>query len=126
MTPPPSVLIVGESLAGTTTARELRALGHRGRATIIGAEEHGAYSRPPLSKAVLRDPAADDTLSHHLDGLDVDIVRSAAVGVDTDRRVVTTADGRQFDYGAPGRRHSCRLPQARRTRPARRTPTAHP
>ncbi|MDW6064336.1 FAD-dependent oxidoreductase [Streptomyces sp. FXJ1.4098] len=87
-------------VARRTTARELRIIGHCGKVTVIGAEENGAYSRPPLSKAVLRDPVADDTLSHHLDGLDVDIVRSAAVGVDTDRCVVTTADGRQFDYGA--------------------------
>ncbi|MCW8382502.1 NAD(P)/FAD-dependent oxidoreductase [Streptomyces justiciae] len=55
MTAPRSVLIVGESLAGTTAARHLRTLGHTGPVTIIGAEEEGAYSRPPLSKAVLKD-----------------------------------------------------------------------
>ncbi|WP_416070133.1 FAD-dependent oxidoreductase [Streptomyces scabiei] len=59
MTAPRSVLIVGESLAGTTVARHLRTLGHAGPVTLIGAEEQGAYSRPPLSNVVLKDPAAD-------------------------------------------------------------------
>ncbi|WP_406430541.1 FAD-dependent oxidoreductase [Streptomyces sp. NBC_00631] len=95
-----SVLIVGESLAGTTAARELRSLGHTGPLTIIGAERHGAYSRPPLSKAVLKDPSADDVLAQGLDGLDVDIVRSAAIAADTSRRTVTTTDGREFRYDA--------------------------
>ncbi|MER5835556.1 NAD(P)/FAD-dependent oxidoreductase [Streptomyces sp. NPDC002130] len=100
MTAPRSVLIVGESLAGTTAARHLRTLGHTGPLTIIGAEEHGAYSRPPLSKAVLKDPAADQTLGLALDGIAVDVIRSAAVAADTRRRTVTTADGRQVGYDA--------------------------
>ena len=94
MTAPSSVLIVGESVAGTTAARELRALGHRGRVTILGAEAHGAYSRPPLSKAVLRDAGADATLgSHDLEGLDLEVIRSPATGVDLDERRVTTTEG---------------------------------
>ena len=100
MTAPRSVLIVGESLAGTTAARHLRTLGHTGPVTIIGAEEHGGYSRPPLSKAVLKDPAADHDLGLTLDGLDIGIIRSAAVAADTRRRTVTTADGRRIGYDA--------------------------
>ncbi|MPY55994.1 NAD(P)/FAD-dependent oxidoreductase [Streptomyces spongiae] len=100
MTSARSVLIVGESLAGTTAARELRALGHSGRVTIIGAETHGAYSRPSLSKTVLKDPATDDTIRQDLDGLDVRVVRSAATAAHTDRRTVTTDDGREFGYDA--------------------------
>ncbi|WP_217185644.1 FAD-dependent oxidoreductase [Streptomyces sp. AC495_CC817] len=100
MTTPRSVLIVGESLAGTTAARHLRTLGHTGPLAIIGDEEHGAYSRPPLSKVVLKDPAADQTLGLVLDGIDVDVIRSAAVEADTRRRTVTTADGRQVGYDA--------------------------
>lgn len=100
MTARRSVLVVGESLAGITAARHLRALGHTGPLTIIGAEEHGAYSRPPLSKAVLQDPAADHTLGLALDGLDAEIIRSPAVTVDTRRRTVTTAGDRQVGYDA--------------------------
>lgn len=94
------MLIVGESLAGTTAARHLRTLGHTGPLTIIGAEEHGAYSRPPLSKVALKDPAADQTLGLALDGLDADVIRSPAVTADTRHRTVTTADGRQVGYDA--------------------------
>ncbi len=100
MTARRSVLVVGESLAGTTAARHLRTLGHTGSLTIIGAEEHGAYSRPPLSKAVLKDPAADHTLGLALDGLDAEVIRSPAVTADTRRRTVTTADGRRIGYDA--------------------------
>ncbi|NEE20208.1 FAD-dependent oxidoreductase [Streptomyces sp. SID7499] len=100
MTTRRSVLIVGESLAGITAARHLRALGHTGPLTIIGAEEHGAYSRPPLSKAVLTGPTADHTLGLALDGLDAEVIRSPAVTADTRRRTVTTADARQIGYDA--------------------------
>ncbi|WP_330323685.1 NAD(P)/FAD-dependent oxidoreductase [Streptomyces pseudovenezuelae] len=100
MTERRSVLIVGESLAGITAARHLRALGHTGPLTVIGAEEHGGYSRPPLSKAVLKDPAADHNLGLALDGLDAEVIRSPAVTADTRGRTVTTADGRQVDYDA--------------------------
>ncbi|MER7480257.1 FAD-dependent oxidoreductase [Streptomyces sp. NPDC126510] len=100
MTAPRSVLVVGESLAGTTAVRHLRTLGYTGPVTLIGAEKHGAYSRPPLSKVVLKDPAADRTLGLALDGLDVDVIRSAAVAADTRCRTVTTADGRQVGYEA--------------------------
>ncbi|MFF7286053.1 NAD(P)/FAD-dependent oxidoreductase [Streptomyces griseorubiginosus] len=100
MTAARSVLVVGESLAGTTAARHLRALGHAGPLTLVGAEEQGAYSRPPLSKVVLKDPSADETLGLALDGLDVDVIRSPAVAADTDRRTVTTADGRRIGYDA--------------------------
>ncbi|MGW2384762.1 NAD(P)/FAD-dependent oxidoreductase [Streptomyces sp. NPDC001658] len=100
MTAPRSVLIVGESLAGTAAARHLRALGHPGPVVLIGAEDDGAYSRPPLSKAVLKDQAADHTLGLVLEGLDTEVIRSAAVTADTRRRTVTTADGRQVGYDA--------------------------
>ncbi|MFC8672293.1 NAD(P)/FAD-dependent oxidoreductase [Streptomyces griseorubiginosus] len=100
MTAARSVLVVGESLAGTTAARHLRALGHAGPLTLVGAEEQGAYSRPPLSKVVLKDPSADETLGLALDGLDVDVIRSPAVAADTARRTVTTADGRRIGYDA--------------------------
>ncbi|WP_322723500.1 NAD(P)/FAD-dependent oxidoreductase [Streptomyces spongiae] len=99
MSAPRSVLIVGESLAGTTAARHLRT-GHTGPVTLIGAEEHGAYSRLPHSKVVLKGPAADQPLGLARDGLDADIIRSPAVAADTRRRTVTTADGRQVGYDA--------------------------
>lgn len=60
-----SVAIVGASLAGLSTARELRTLGHTGSITLIGAEGHYPYDRPPLSKGILHqaDPPESLTLT---------------------------------------------------------------
>ncbi|MEU2122556.1 NAD(P)/FAD-dependent oxidoreductase [Nocardia niwae] len=100
MRSPDSLVIVGESIAGVTAARELRTLGHTGSITIVGAESQGAYARPPLSKVVLHDPAAEDTLRYRLDGLDVDLVREPAKAADLDDRTVTTRTGRIVGYDA--------------------------
>ncbi|QKV97070.1 FAD-dependent oxidoreductase [Streptomyces sp. NA02950] len=56
-----SVVVIGASLAGVSTARALRGHGFDGEITVIGAEEHEPYDRPPLSKALLagRAEAAD-------------------------------------------------------------------
>jgi 3-phenylpropionate/trans-cinnamate dioxygenase ferredoxin reductase component len=47
------ILIVGASAAGLSTAEALRRGGHRGRLTLIDAEPHAPYDRPPLSKQFL-------------------------------------------------------------------------
>src|SRR6185437_2356941 len=47
------VVIVGGSLAGISTARALRKQGYDGGLTIVGAEPHRPYDRPPLSKEFL-------------------------------------------------------------------------
>lgn len=49
----PGLLIVGASLAGLTCAQSLRAEGYTKKITLIGAEKHFPYNRPPLSKQVL-------------------------------------------------------------------------
>ena len=53
MTAPANVVIVGASLAGLRTAEALRDRGYKGQLTLIGAEPHAPYDRPPLSKQVL-------------------------------------------------------------------------
>lgn len=50
--PGSSVLIIGGGLAGFSTARQLRALGHTGDIRIVDPEGL-PYDRPPLSKAYL-------------------------------------------------------------------------
>lgn len=50
---PEHVLVVGAGLGGLRTAEQLRAAGHQGRISLIGAEPHAPYDRPPLSKQVL-------------------------------------------------------------------------
>ena len=47
------VVVVGASAAGLTTAEALRRAGYDGKLTMIGAEKHLPYDRPPLSKQIL-------------------------------------------------------------------------
>jgi len=49
-----TVAVVGAGLAGLRTCEALRARGYDGRLVLIGEEKHSPYSRPPLSKEVLR------------------------------------------------------------------------
>ncbi|WP_327100476.1 FAD-dependent oxidoreductase [Nocardia vinacea] len=50
---PESVLIVGASAAGLSTAEALLRNGYQGSITILGAEPELPYDRPPLSKQIL-------------------------------------------------------------------------
>ena len=50
---PEHVLVVGAGLAGVRTAEQLRSAGHQGRISLVGAEAHLPYDRPPLSKQIL-------------------------------------------------------------------------
>ncbi len=47
------VLVVGTGVAGTRAAETLRKQGYDGALTIVGAERHSPYHRPPLSKKLL-------------------------------------------------------------------------
>lgn len=57
------IVIVGNGIAGVTAADTLRGCGFDGEITLIGDEPHPAYSRPALSKALLRD---EEYVSSHL------------------------------------------------------------
>jgi 3-phenylpropionate/trans-cinnamate dioxygenase ferredoxin reductase component len=48
-----SIVIVGASLAGLHAARTLRHEGFTGRISVVDADPHTPYDRPPLSKQVL-------------------------------------------------------------------------
>lgn len=61
----PRVVIVGASLAGGRTARELREAGFAGAITVIGEEAHLPYDRPPLSKQVLSGKWTVDQVDLH-------------------------------------------------------------
>jgi 3-phenylpropionate/trans-cinnamate dioxygenase ferredoxin reductase subunit len=55
--PAADVVIVGAGQAGGNAAQALRAAGHAGSITLIGAEAHPPYERPPLSKGLLEGSA---------------------------------------------------------------------
>ncbi|MDX6415920.1 MAG: 3-phenylpropionate/trans-cinnamate dioxygenase ferredoxin reductase component [Trebonia sp.] len=50
----PTFVLLGSGLASVTAASTLRMEGFEGRVIIVGDEPHVPYSRPPLSKDVLR------------------------------------------------------------------------
>lgn len=50
---PGRLVVVGASLAGTRAVEAARRAGFAGRITLVGAEPHLPYDRPPLSKAFL-------------------------------------------------------------------------
>ncbi|PRY55811.1 NAD(P)/FAD-dependent oxidoreductase [Glycomyces artemisiae] len=94
-----SVLVVGASAAGLATAEALRRKGFDGRLTLLGAEPHLPYDRPPLSKQVLSgawEPArARLRPDAMLSSLDAEFaLGEAATGLDVGNRAVTTENGR--------------------------------
>ncbi|NUQ87468.1 MAG: FAD-dependent oxidoreductase [Glycomyces artemisiae] len=94
-----SVLVVGASAAGLATAEALRRKGFDGRLTLLGAEPHLPYDRPPLSKQVLSgawEPArAQLRPDAMLSSLDAEFaLGEAATGLDAANRAVTTENGR--------------------------------
>ncbi|WP_438489352.1 NAD(P)/FAD-dependent oxidoreductase [Streptomyces sp. S186] len=116
-----SVTVIGASLAGLYAARALRAQGYDGRLTLVGAEPHLPYDRPPLSKEFLTAPATADsaaeaplalTDAEEIAGLDAEWLlgtratrldlRHRAVHLDTGR--VLTTDGIVLATGAAPRR----------------------
>ena len=48
-----NVVVVGGSLAGLRAVETLRTNGFDGAVTVIAAEPHPPYDRPPLSKRLL-------------------------------------------------------------------------
>ncbi|WP_419703035.1 NAD(P)/FAD-dependent oxidoreductase [Promicromonospora sp. NFX87] len=99
MNPPESVLIVGASAGGLTTAEALRRQGYEGRLTLLGAERHLPYDRPPLSKQVLSGAweagRAQLRAEPALQALDAELVLGdRATGLDVTNRMVRTESGR--------------------------------
>ncbi|MBL3699558.1 NAD(P)/FAD-dependent oxidoreductase [Leucobacter luti] len=100
------VVVVGASLAGTRAVEGLRALGHAGHITLIGAEAELPYDRPPLSKDLLKSDWSDDavagfrlTSAEALTAAGVELkLGVAATGLDTVARVVRLADGTSVGY----------------------------
>ncbi|MFI6118575.1 NAD(P)/FAD-dependent oxidoreductase [Streptomyces sp. NPDC051064] len=68
---PSGVVIVGAGMAGVQTAVALREQGFTGPVTLIGAEPHQPYDRPPLSKAVLLGKAEDSAFDVDFEALDI-------------------------------------------------------
>ncbi|GGQ26428.1 oxidoreductase [Streptomyces virginiae] len=67
------VVIVGAGMAGVQTAVALREQGFAGPVTLLGAEPHQPYDRPPLSKAVLLGKAEDSAFDVDFEALRIEL-----------------------------------------------------
>ncbi|MFB4315694.1 NAD(P)/FAD-dependent oxidoreductase [Actinomadura sp. 21ATH] len=64
-----SVIVVGGGLGGVRAVEALRGKGYEGELTLLSAERHRPYDRPPLSKAVLAGESDDTTVDADWDAL---------------------------------------------------------
>ncbi|MET7402559.1 FAD-dependent oxidoreductase [Dactylosporangium sp. NPDC005572] len=91
------LVIVGAALAGLRAVEAARRAGYEGPITLLGAEKHVPYDRPPLSKAYLTDGAPVDYYREERairEGLDVDLrLGVTAEGLDTTVKTVRTDAG---------------------------------
>lgn len=97
------IVVVGAGMAGLSAAETLRGEGYNGRLTLIGAERHLPYSRPPLSKHVLagkEEPASTALRAPaHYDELALDLrLGRRATALDTQARTVRLDDGTEARY----------------------------
>jgi 3-phenylpropionate/trans-cinnamate dioxygenase ferredoxin reductase component len=91
------VVVAGGGLAGLRTIEALRSRRYPGAVTLVCAERHPPYDRPPLSKQVLAGSVDDTTLDADFGTLGVDlVVGETAVGV-ADGTLLTDRGGHEFD-----------------------------
>lgn len=105
MNTPSSVLVVGASLGGLTVAEALRREGYTGPITLLGAERHMPYDRPPLSKKVLAGAIEPEKTALRsaaaIAQLNVDLhLGESAVRLDAPAHQVYTTNGRTLHAGA--------------------------
>lgn len=88
------VVVVGAGMAGVQTAVALREQGFTGGVTLIGAEPHQPYDRPPLSKAVLLGKAEGSAFDIDFEALGIELMLGREVlGVRLDDHELDTAEG---------------------------------
>jgi 3-phenylpropionate/trans-cinnamate dioxygenase ferredoxin reductase component len=93
---------VGGSLAGLRAAEALRHVGHDGPLTIVGAERHLPYDRPPLSKQILTGKVGPEQIALNVeDGFEAEwLLGMTATALDLDRRrlILDTGEDLPFDW----------------------------
>lgn len=96
------MVIIGAGECGTRAAFALREAGYDGTVTLVGAEPHLPYERPPLSKAAMTaDIPAIKAIADvaRLDEQRIDLMRSTKVTcIDRANRSVRLADGSDIAY----------------------------
>ena len=96
-----TVVIVGASLAGISSARALRSQGYAGALVVVGDESERPYDRPPLSKDFLSGKMSAAELWLEADQEDLGIqwrLGAAATDLDVHERIVTLGDGSRLPF----------------------------
>lgn len=98
MDAPRTIVVVGAGLAGAKTVEALRDKGFDGSLTLVGAETHLPYERPPLSKGYLKGDDERDSFEVHdrawYDEHDVALrLGETVTSLDLDAGTVTTDAG---------------------------------
>jgi 3-phenylpropionate/trans-cinnamate dioxygenase ferredoxin reductase subunit len=94
------ILVVGASLAGLRAAERLRKEGFEGELTILGAETHLPYDRPPLSKELLAGEREPDGVALRMSP-DLGarwLLGESATELDLHARAVCTDAGRELSF----------------------------
>src|SRR4051812_2854562 len=97
-----SVVVVGASLAGLRAAETLRSEGFDGKLSLVGAEPHLPYDRPPLSKEMLAGDWEHDQIILRkvpYEQLELELrLGVAATAVDVAGKGVTLASGTELPF----------------------------
>ncbi len=97
------IVVVGAGQAGASMVAKLRALGHTGPLTLVGAEPSPPYQRPPLSKAYLKGEMARERLLlrpesfYETEGIAL-LTSTRATAIDRSARTVALEDGRVLPF----------------------------
>ncbi|MGW7008774.1 NAD(P)/FAD-dependent oxidoreductase [Streptomyces sp. NPDC054933] len=93
------VVVVGAGMAGVQTAVSLREHGFSGSITLLGAEQHHPYDRPPLSKSVLLGAADGSAFDVDFTGLGIELLlgQHADALRPAERQVVTARGTVPYD-----------------------------
>lgn len=96
-----SIIIVGAGECGARAAFALREKGYDGKVTLIGAEPHFPYERPPLSKGGLKAEAPPkyvaDAERYAAAGIEV-LTDTPVIAIDRAEKRVTLSDGSSIAY----------------------------
>ncbi len=97
------IVVLGGGQAGASLVARLRALGHAGPLTLIGAEPEPPYQRPPLSKAYLKGETTRERLALRGPGFWDEAMITLVTGrhaeaIDRGARLVRLDDGSEVPY----------------------------
>ncbi|MEU9915985.1 FAD-dependent oxidoreductase [Streptomyces sp. NPDC051001] len=95
------IVVAGASMGGLRAAEQLRAAGWTGTITVVGAEPHMPYNRPPLSKEVLAGKAPFASLAFTPKPAAADVEWRLGITVTSARlseRTVALDDGSTLPY----------------------------